>query len=123
MPGLKERAKTLVELVEGARFLFEAVLPDDKARSVLTPDARSLLAGLRDELERVETWDAATAENTVRAFAERHGEKLGKVAQPLRAALTGRTTSPGIFEVLEVLGKEESLKRVAREAAIAAPSP
>jgi len=118
MPGLKERAKTLIELIESARYLYaDRPLPlDDKAAAVLTPDARALLGKLAPELGRVEPWSAATAEAAVRAFAEREGAKLGAVAQPLRAALTGRTTSPGIFDVLAVLGREESLARLADQA-------
>ena len=86
---------------------------DDKAAALLTPDARSLLAGIAADLAGVEPWTAEATEHAVRTFAEKMGAKLGAVAQPLRAALTGRTTSPGIFEVLTVLGKAESLARVA----------
>src|ERR1700722_19028011 len=118
MPGLKERAKTLVELVDGARFLINGrpVVPDDKAAGLLTHEARAMLGELAVELDQVEPWTAAQAEQTVRAFAERKGAKLGGVAQPVRAALTGRTTSPGIFEVLEVLGKADSLARLRDQA-------
>jgi glutamyl-tRNA synthetase len=118
MPGLKERAKTLVELIESARYLYaDRPLPlDDKAAALLTPDARALMGKLAGELGRVEPWSATTAETAVRAFAEREGAKLGAVAQPLRAALTGRITSPGIFDVLAVLGREESLARLADQA-------
>ncbi len=86
---------------------------DDKAAALLTSDAKTLLADIGAELAVVEPWTAETTEQAVRTFAERKGAKLGAVAQPLRAALTGRTTSPGIFEVLAVLGKAESLARVA----------
>jgi glutamyl-tRNA synthetase len=118
MSGLKERAKTLIELIESARYVYaDRPLPlDDKAAAVLTPEARALVGKLARELENVEPWSAATAEAAVRAFAEREGAKLGAVAQPLRAALTGRTTSPGIFDVLAVLGREESLARLADQA-------
>jgi len=118
MPGLKERAKTLIELIESARYLYaDRPLPlDDKAAALLTPDARALMGKLAPELGRIEPWSAETAEAAVRAFAEREGAKLGAVAQPLRAALTGRTTSPGIFDVLAVLGREESLARLADQA-------
>ncbi|MEX0840743.1 MAG: glutamate--tRNA ligase, partial [Xanthobacteraceae bacterium] len=75
---------------------------------------------LLPELEAVEHWTADAAEQTVRAFAERAGVKLGAVAQPLRAALTGRVTSPGIFEVLAVLGKSESMARLRDQAQPAA---
>jgi len=124
MPGLKERAKTLVELIDSAAYLYvERPLPlDEKARSLLTPEARGMLHGLLPELETVEPWRAASVEQAVRAFAERSGVKLGSVAQPLRAALTGRATSPGIFDVLEVLGRDESLARLRDQAAPAPKS-
>jgi glutamyl-tRNA synthetase len=122
MPGLKERAKTLVELVDGASFLFaeRPLKPDDKAAALLTPQARALLRDLLTEFTQVDPWTPQTTEAAVRAFAERAGVKLGGVAQPLRAALTGRSTSPGIFEVLAVLGKDESLARLHDQAAPAA---
>jgi glutamyl-tRNA synthetase len=121
MPGLKERAKTLVDLVEGARYLFSdrPLILDDKAEAVLTGDARTLLSEIADELAAVEPWGVAATEQAVRSFAERKGLKLGGVAQPLRAALTGRATSPPIFDVLEVLGKSESLGRLRDQAALA----
>jgi glutamyl-tRNA synthetase len=115
MPSLKERAKTLLEIIEGARFLWadRPMKLDEKAASILTGDARTILRDVATELAKVEPWTAEATERAVRGFAERHGAKLGAVAQPLRAALTGRTTSPGIFEVLTVLGKTESLARLA----------
>jgi glutamyl-tRNA synthetase len=115
MPSLKERAKTLLDLIDGAKFLLaDRPIPlDDKAAGLLTADAKTLLADISAELAAVEPWTAATTEQAVRTFAERRNAKLGAIAQPLRAALTGRTTSPGIFEVLAVLGKAESLARVA----------
>src|SRR5713101_7726774 len=114
MSGLKERAKTLVELVEGARFIVAGrpLALDDKAIALLTAEARALLSDLSADLDAVEPWTAEATELAVRAFAERKGVKLGSVAQPLRAALTGRTTSPPIFDVLAVLGKSESLGRL-----------
>ncbi|MEJ2378154.1 MAG: glutamate--tRNA ligase [Pseudolabrys sp.] len=119
MPGLKERAKTLVELFEASRFVWASrpLTPDDKAKAVLTGEAKALLAALLPELEALSEWDAAGVEAMVRTFAERAGVKLGAVAQPLRAALTGRTTSPPIFDVLAVLGREESLERLRDQAA------
>jgi glutamyl-tRNA synthetase len=115
MPSLKERAKTLLDIVDGARFLLadRPISLDDKAEALLTPDAKALLGGVAAELAKVESWTTEATERAVRGFAERKGAKLGAVAQPLRAALTGRTTSPGIFEVLTVLGKSESLGRLA----------
>jgi glutamyl-tRNA synthetase len=115
MPSLKERAKTLVDLIDGAYFLLadRPIALDDKATALLTPEAKALLRDIAVELADVEPWTVDATEQTVRTFAERRGAKLGAVAQPLRAALTGRTTSPGIFEVLIVLGKAESLARIA----------
>jgi glutamyl-tRNA synthetase len=120
MPSLKERAKTLLDLIDGAMFLLaDRPLPlDDKAAALLTADAKALLADIGAELAAVEPWTAATTEQAVRTFAERRSAKLGAIAQPLRAALTGRTTSPGIFEVLAVLGKAESLARVADQTGV-----
>jgi len=114
MPGLKERAKTLVELIDGARFIVvdRPIALEEKAAAVLTADARMLLTGLADELKAVEPWSAETTEQLVRNFAERNAIKLGSIAQPLRAALTGRVTSLPIFDVLAVLGKAESLARL-----------
>jgi glutamyl-tRNA synthetase len=119
MPSLKERAKTLIDIIDGARFLWAGrpVQLDEKAERILNADARALLRGVAAELAGVEPWTTETTESAVRGFAERHGAKLGAVAQPLRAALTGRTTSPGIFEVLTVLGKSESLDRLADQTA------
>src|SRR6266487_3780518 len=118
IPSLKERAKTLVELADGARFILadRPLALDENAASMLTSDARALLGDLSQDLKAVEPWSAETTEQAVRAFAERKGVKLGSVAQPLRAALTGRTTSPPIFDVLAVLGKSESLGRLQDQA-------
>ena len=115
MPGLKERARTLNELAEGAGFIFdERPLPlDEKAAGILDDAARALLADILPRLEQAGDWSAETTEAAVRGFAEEKELKLGKVAQPLRAALTGRATSPGVFDVLAVLGREESLARIA----------
>jgi glutamyl-tRNA synthetase len=115
MPSLKERAKTLIDLIEGAHFLLadRPVALDEKATALLTPEATALLQEIEPELAAVEPWTAEATERAVRAFAERKAAKLGAIAQPLRAALTGRTTSPGIFEVLILLGKLESLARIA----------
>ncbi|HLI20689.1 MAG TPA: glutamate--tRNA ligase [Stellaceae bacterium] len=113
MPGLKTRAKTLVELAQVAHF-YVAPRPipvDDKARAVLAPATR-LLGELRSKLESA-SWDATALEAAVREFADTHGMRLGQAAQPLRAALTGSTASPPIFEVMAVLGRSESLARLA----------
>lgn len=114
MSGLKERAKTLVELADNALFYCrQRPLPlDDKAKALLTPEARQLLAQLSSRLSALTDWNAAAVEAAVRALAEEAGVKLGQLAQPLRAALCGQPTSPGIFEVAEVLGKAETLGRL-----------
>ncbi|MGB3538007.1 MAG: glutamate--tRNA ligase [Mesorhizobium sp.] len=115
LPGLKERAKTLVELADGAGFLFaERPLPlDEKAATLLGGEAKAILRGAHAALSDVSgEWTAAGAEAAIRAFATADGHKLGAVAQPLRAALTGKSTSPGVFDVLAVLGRDESLARI-----------
>jgi glutamyl-tRNA synthetase len=124
MPGLKERAKTLIELLDGMGFLFaERPLPlDEKAEAVLAQGGAPLLGGLLPKLEALPAWTAPAAEAAVRDFAGKTGVKLGQVAQPLRAALTGRLTSPGIFDVLAVLGRKESLARIGDQAQIARPA-
>ncbi|MGB3387308.1 MAG: glutamate--tRNA ligase [Pseudaminobacter sp.] len=116
MPGLKERAKTLVELADGAAFLFaqRPLAVDEKAATVLGDHPRTVLKGAHTALAAVaDEWNAASVEAAIRRFAEENGLKLGAVAQPLRVALTGKTTSPGVFDVLAVLGREESLGRIA----------
>jgi glutamyl-tRNA synthetase len=119
MPELKERAKTLLELIDAASFIWAArpLALDDKAMTLLTPEARGVLGEVLPELEAVEPWTAEATEQAVRGYAERKATKLGAVAQPLRAALTGRVTSPGIFNVLVVLGRQESLARLRDQAA------
>jgi glutamyl-tRNA synthetase len=104
----------LVELAGNARFLVapRPIQPDDKAAKVLTPDARRLLAELLRRLERAE-WRPERLEEEIRAFADERGIKLGSVAQPLRAALTGSIASPGIFLVMEIVGRQEALGRIA----------
>ena len=118
MPGLKDRAKTLVELMNGARFLFaERPLPmDEKAAQIIRDGGAEVLKAVLPVLEQIENWLAQDIESAVKTHAEAQGLKLGKVAQPLRAALTGTSTSPGIFDVLEVLGREESLARLRDQA-------
>jgi glutamyl-tRNA synthetase len=118
MPGLKERAKTLVELLDGAAFLFanRPLAMDEKAVALLDGGGREILKALLPSLEALTQWSAATTETAVRAHAEAAGLKLGQVAQPLRAALTGRLTSPPVFDVLAVLGRDESLGRIGDQA-------
>jgi glutamyl-tRNA synthetase len=120
MPGLKERAKNLMELIDSAQFLYaeRPIAIDQKAKPLLGPQACAIIAELLPDLSKVEPWTAEVIESVVRAFVERKDLKLGAVAQPLRAALTGRPTSPGIFDVLQVLGKPESLARLADQAAL-----
>ena len=114
--GVKQRARTLVELADSLVFYARAGAPpisDDKARGVLTPDARAVMAKLAPALElQASDWSEKAIEEAVRKFAEANGLKLGQVAQPLRVALTGSTASPGIFEVLAVLGPAESKARL-----------
>ncbi len=118
LPGLKERAKTLVELIDSAQFIFadRPLELEPKAAAVLTPETRQLIGKLRGALETVTPWAAATIEAAMRDFAEQNNLKLGAVAQPLRVALTGRTTSPGIFDVLAVLGQQTCLDRLQDQA-------
>ncbi|MGF1445931.1 MAG: glutamate--tRNA ligase [Pikeienuella sp.] len=114
MPGLKERAKTLIELEDLAYYLLadRPLEPDQKAAKLLDEAGRGLLARLKPRLEDLKSFDRETAEAAVRAFAEAEALKLGKVAQPLRAALTARAVSPGVFEVMETLGRDETLARL-----------
>lgn len=119
LPGLKERAKTLVELTDSASYLWRQrpLENDEKAIKILTNDARAILGDLNGVLSGVADWEAEPLEAAVKAYAEDKDLKLGKVAQPLRAALTGRGTSPGIYDVLVALGRDESLARIADQAA------
>jgi glutamyl-tRNA synthetase len=114
MPELKARAHTLNQLADGARFLFDKrpLAMDDAAAALLTPEGRGLLKSAYQSLSNVTSWEHDALEQSVREVADSAGVKLGKLAQPLRAALTGRTTSPGIFDVLALLGQGESLKRI-----------
>jgi glutamyl-tRNA synthetase len=118
MPVLKVRAKDANELAASAQFLF-AVRPlplDDKAAALLTQDARELLGTIHKRLHGENGWTSDGLEANLKAFSEELGVGLGKLAQPLRAALTGQTTSPGIFDVLVLLGRDESLARIADQA-------
>lgn len=122
MGELKPRAANLLELAEGAAFLFRTrpLELDDGAKALLEGQARGLLAQLHAALDAVESWDTEALEAAVRTVAEDAGVKLGATAQPLRAALTGRKTSPGIFDVLALLGREESLARIADQMTVPA---
>jgi glutamyl-tRNA synthetase len=116
MNGVKQRARTLVELADSLAFYARAGAPpiaDDKARALLTPEAKALMGKLAPALDtQSNDWAEKAIEEAVRTFAEANGVKLGQVAQPLRVALTGSTASPGIFEVLAVLGPAESKARL-----------
>jgi glutamyl-tRNA synthetase len=114
LPSLKERAKTLRELVDGAEYLIAArpLALDDKAAKALDAGSRALLGKLLPRLEAAPEWRVAALEDVVRGFCEAEGAKLGAVAQPLRAALTGKSVSPPVFDVMAVLGHEEALARI-----------
>jgi glutamyl-tRNA synthetase len=114
MPSLKLRPKTLVELAQNALFYVRPrpIPIDAKAAAMLTREQLDLLPSLAAALSRVE-WRTEALEESVRAFAAAHQKRLGDVAQPLRAALTGSLASPGLFEVMEILGREECLGRIA----------
>jgi glutamyl-tRNA synthetase len=129
MPGLKERAKSLVEILDSAYFLTASspIELDAKAAALLDEAGRGRLAAIAPSLATVQPWSQDALEATVRAFAEETGAKLGQVAQPLRAALTGRATSPGLFDVMAVLGRDECLARIEAQAganaSVTSPSP
>ncbi len=112
---LRERAKTLIELAEFCRFyLAETITPDAKAAAKhLTPAVAPALADLAGRLAALPRWDAAAIEGAFQATLAAHGLKLGALAQPVRVAVTGGTVSPGIYEVLDALGRERTLERLA----------
>jgi glutamyl-tRNA synthetase len=115
MTGLKDRAKTMVELVESALFYVlprPLALDDKAAKQMADQTAKDDLAAFADAIGGCATWNRAALEEVARALAEARGQKLGKIAQPLRAALTGSSVSPPIFEVMEVLGRDEALGRI-----------
>ncbi|MEM8572147.1 MAG: glutamate--tRNA ligase [Pseudomonadota bacterium] len=113
MPGLKERAKTLPQIIEMARFLLEQrpFDTDPAARKVLSSVSKSMLNDLTERLQHG-SWAATELEGIVRGYAKEKSVGLGKIAQPLRVALTGRTVSPSVFEMMAILGKDESLARI-----------
>ena len=115
MPHLGQRAKTLIELAKAAEFLFaeRPLALDDKAAKLIDDDARLLLKELHSDLSAATDWSSETVEQTIRSLGERRELKLGAIAQPLRAALTGTTVSPGIFDVAALLGRDETLGRLA----------
>ncbi|WP_112322589.1 glutamate--tRNA ligase [Oceanibium sediminis] len=111
--SLRERAKTLPELLGMAHFILSArpFAPDEKASNQLDSVSRGMLKRLTTRLQHA-SWSKPELESVIKDFAEGEGLKLGKVAQPLRAALTGRTVSPSVFDVMEVIGKAETLARL-----------
>ena len=112
---IRDSAKTLNELAESGAFLFKArpLDMDERALGLLQGQASDLLALVHSALDKLPEWTVEATEQAVRGVSEEAGVKLGQVAQPLRAALTGRATSPGIFDVLVLLGRQESLARIA----------
>ncbi|WP_455481231.1 glutamate--tRNA ligase [Bartonella sp. B12(2025)] len=114
IPNLKERSKTLRELIDNASFIFtQRPLPlDEKAQTLLDKNGKTILEGIYLALKACPNWDAKTLDETLRYYAHTQNLKFGAAAQPLRAALTGRATSPGIFDVLVLLGQDESLNRI-----------
>lgn len=114
MPALKERAKTVIALAQNARFIVEE-LPltmEEKASALLNEDGIKVIKGILPELENTQDWSPETLESIIRGYTEINDLKLGKVAQPIRAALTGKATSPGAFDVLQILGRDASILRL-----------
>ncbi len=123
MDSLKQRAKTLIELSDNALFFVsppDFPLENQKAAKLLAGDGAGLVSEAADRLADLETWEPQAMESLVREMAEQRGIGLGKIAQPLRAALTGSNVSPGIFEIMQILGREDSLERLSRATAGAA---
>lgn len=114
MSGLKERAKTIIDLAESAGFYVKSrpLQLNDKAKKLLSDEGKENLNNLLPILQNLPTWEEEALETAVKGFAEEAELKLGKIAQPLRAALSGSNVSPGIFEVMEILGKDESINRI-----------
>lgn len=112
MLGLKERAKTLLELAEGAQFYWKITELDEKAKALITPEAKQHIQMVRNALEQLQDFTHDAIAEAIKTTAEKLDIKLGALAQPLRVVITGRTVSPSLFEVIEVLGKEETLNRL-----------
>ncbi len=114
MPTLKERAKTLINLAQGSAFIFEQrpIPMEEKAAKLLDEDGISVVKGILPLFESIIDWKPETVEACIRDYTEKNDLKLGKVAQPIRAAVTGKATSPGAFDVLQILGRETSLNRM-----------
>ena len=120
LPELQPRAKTVLELIDLAQFIYASrpLAIDEKAANQLNEDNRAMIADVVLKLQGLNEWNLETVSQAIRAFAEAKELKLGKVAQPLRAALTGRTVSPGVFEVMVLLGQEETCARLYDQVAI-----
>ena len=114
LPALKERAKTLINLAQGAAFIFEQrpIPMEEKASSLLNEEGIAVVKGILPLFEALPDWQAETVETCIRNYTESNDLKLGKVAQPIRAAVTGKATSPGAFDVLQILGRETSINRM-----------
>ncbi|MDB5505709.1 MAG: glutamate--tRNA ligase [Devosia sp.] len=120
LPELQPRAKTVLELIDLAQFIYvvRPIAPDNSAIAVLTPEAKATNAGFHQVLTGLADWTVPAIDAAARSFAETQGLKLGKIAQPLRAALTGRTISPGVFEVMVLIGREEALARIGDQSSL-----
>ena len=114
MNGLKARSRTLNELAEMSSFYIESspIILDDKSKKVLNKDAIELLKSYHIHLSKLEIWKEKNIEDDIKLYCEKNELNLGKLAQPLRAATTGKSVSPGLYEQMEVLGKTETLKRI-----------
>ena len=119
VPHLKARSKTLVEMAEGVKFCFDEKIEYEKKGDdkFLKKDVVELLSNLADTLSKTSQFDQETLEKTFVSFLEEKEIKLRKLAQPLRVALTGKTASPGIFEIMQVLGKEKVIDRIRKAVA------
>lgn len=112
MNGLKQRAHTILELTESAKVYIEPAIPEGKALTFKTPEHQALVESVATRLESFDDWNEQALDQLIRVIAEELQQKLGNLAQPLRVALTGSTISPSIFEMMAVLGKEETLRRL-----------
>ena len=114
IPTLKGRGKTLLDVWENAKFTYadRPLALDDKASALLDESGKKVVSDLLPQLEAVQNWDHDAIDTVLKNYCEKHELKLGKVAQPVRAALTGQASSPGAYDVLLGLGKEESLARI-----------
>lgn len=114
MPLIKEKSKTLNDLAQAAETVMveQPVSLDEKATKILNDEAKTILAGLLPDLESVEDWNTENISMTVRNYGEKSGFKLGQVAQPIRCSLVGTPKAPGVFELMELLGKRETLDRI-----------